>query len=341
MAFIEQNGGAHEIANALTIEGGSANGYTVLPATYSLNGGTLSAGLIELNADQGDSVFVQSNGTTSAGTVYAHSLGYYSSDNTMVTLAGGTLSCSNYTTVDGGATLNQSGGALIVSSLLDFGGSRDVGGPAGTIYGRYTFTGGTLTASNIKISGDWVIGDSAVPNGISNPGFFSLSHALHIGNATEQLGRFILPSNAVIDLAGSASRLSFANSSGETWAGGATLVISNWNGNPSGGGVEQLRFGNDQSGLATAQLNQIQFRIGPDLYSAKILNTGEIVPDRLILPSVSFSRQGNNLVLTWPQGWTLQAATNVPGPYFDIQGATSPYTIDTTPMPQQFFRLRQ
>lgn len=340
MAFIEQNGGAHVVTNSLAIIGGSANGYTVLPATYNLNDGTLSAGLIELGADQGDSVFVQSNGIANAGTIYAHSVGYYSSDNTIVTLAGGTLSCSNYTTIDGHATLNQSGGALVVSNLLDLSGFRNIGG-AFFYYATYTFTGGTLTASNINMSGDWFIGDSAVPNRISNPGFFRLSHALHIGNAVEQLGRFILPSNAVVDLAGSASRLSFANSSGEAWGGGATLVISNWNGSPSGGGAEQLKFGTSQSGLTLAQLSQIQFRIGTNFYSATILNTGEVVPGQLISPSVAFSRQGNNLVLTWPSGWFLQSATNLLGPYSDVSGATSPYTVNTTAAPQQFFRLRQ
>src|SRR4030095_13089296 len=118
----------------------------------------------------------------------------------------------------------------------------------------------------------------------------------------------------------------------------ANLVVANWNGNPSGGGAEQLKFGTSQSGLTTQQLSQIQFQTGSNFYSAKILNTGELVPDRLTSPKVTFSKQGNNLVLTWPSGWTLQNATNVIGPYFDISGATSPYTYDTTLRPQQFFR---
>jgi hypothetical protein len=336
-ATLEQNGGTHEITNSLSITGGAHNGYTVNPATYRLNDGTLSARLIELYATPGDSVFVQSNGIANAGTIYSHSEGFYGSHNTIVTLAGGNLNCSNYTTIDGGGSLNQSGGALVVSNLLDFGGSRDIGY---IIYAHYTFTGGTLTASNINISGDWFIGDGT--NRISNPGFFSLSHALHIGDATEQLGRFILPSNAVIDLVGSASRLSFANSSGEAWGGAATLVISNWTGNVFGGGTEQLKFGTNQSGLTPAQLSQIRFRAGypPDFYSAKILNTGEVVPDHVLPPSLAYSQQGNNLVLTWPAGWILQSATNVLGPYSDVSGATSPYTVDTTTGQHEFFRLR-
>src|SRR5205823_1618786 len=184
----------------------------------------------------------------------------------------------------------------------------------------YNFLDGTLIASNINLGGNWIIGDSSVPNRISNPGFFSLSHTLQLGNAVEQLGRFILASNATIDLAGSASRLSFAKSSSEIWAGGATLVIADWNGSLSGGGAEQLRFGTDQSGLTPAQLTQLWFALGnpSQLYSAKILSTGEVVPDHLIPPSVAFSRQGNNLVLTWASGWSLQSATNVVGPYFDV-----------------------
>jgi hypothetical protein len=334
-----QNGGSHIITNRLLIVGESPNGFTIDPAIYNLNGGTLSAGVIELDANAGDSVFVQSNATTSAGTVYAHSLGYYSSHNTIITLGGGSLSCSNFTTEDGGGRFDQSGGALVVSNLLAFGGFRDLG--AGyTMFGRYTFTGGTLTANNISITGDWIIGDSAT-NRISNPGFISLSHLLQISNAVEQLGRFILASNAMIDLAGSASRLSFANSSGESWAGAATLVVLNWNGNPSGGGGEQLKFGNNHSGLTAAQLSRILFQAGSSFYSAKILNTGEVVPNQLIGAPVAFSKQGNNVVLSWPSGWVLQSATNTVGPYFDISGATSPYGYNTTLGPQQFFRLRR
>src|SRR5437762_4180755 len=61
------------------------------------------------------------------------------------------ICCSNYTNVDGGGQLNQSGGALIISNLLDFGGFRNAG-LLYPLYGRYTFTGGTVTASNINMT---------------------------------------------------------------------------------------------------------------------------------------------------------------------------------------------
>ena len=134
------------------------------------------------------------------------------------------------------------------------------------------FMGGTLFASNIFVGGNWIIGDSSVANRITNPGTCSLSQTLQISNAVEQLGRLIVATDSTIDLAGSASRLNFANSSGETWAAGTILTITNWNGNPAGGGAEQLKFGTSQSGLTSAQLSQIRFSSSSNLYSAKILN---------------------------------------------------------------------
>jgi hypothetical protein len=334
---IEQNGGTHIVTNTLSLIGGAQNTSNIKPAEYHLNGGTLSAGTIDVNGNQGDANFIQSSGTASAGTFTVHSVGFMASFNSSATLSGGMLSCSNFTLDDGHGSLNQSGGALVVSNLLTIGGFRDL---AVKFYGHYTFTGGTLTASNINITGDWIIGDGST-NRISNPGFISLSHTLQIGNAVEQLGRFILASNATINLAGSASRLSFANSSSATWNGAATLVVTNWNGNPSGGGAEQLKFGTSASGLTAAQLNQIRFQISSNLFSAKILGTGEVVPDQAIGTSLTFSKQGSNLMLTWPSGWTLQSATDVRGPYLDVEGATSPYTVDTTVGSQGFFRLLQ
>jgi hypothetical protein len=43
-------------------------------------------------------------------------------------------------------------------------------------------------------------------------------------------------------------------------------------------------------------------------------------------------------VLSWSGTFKLQSATNAPGPYTDVPGATSPYTNDLL-LPQQFFRL--
>ncbi len=104
-----------------------------------------------------------------------------------------------------------------------------------------------------------------------------------------------------------------------------------------------MKFGTDQSGLTPAQLSQLRFNVSSNVYSARILDTGEVVPAGLVVarPSIAFSQQGNDLVLTWPSGWVLQSVTNVLGPYSDVSQPNMPYTIDPTLAPQQFFRLRQ
>ena len=54
--------------------------------------------------------------------------------------------------------------------------------------------------------------------------------------------------------------------------------------------------------------------------------------------TLSFTRSGNNLVLSWPQG-TLQSASQVTGPYTDMTGVSSPYSAPLSG-PQKYFRVR-
>ena len=55
-------------------------------------------------------------------------------------------------------------------------------------------------------------------------------------------------------------------------------------------------------------------------------------------PLTGFSNGGSNLSLAWPVG-VLQQSTNVTGPYFDVPGATSPYTVPFTNA-AGFFRVK-
>jgi hypothetical protein len=65
------------------------------------------------------------------------------------------------------------------------------------------------------------------------------------------------------------------------------------------------------------------------------------VPNTVVArPTLSFTRDGNNLILNWSGAFTLQSAANVTGTYVDVSGATSPYTNDVTMATQQYFRLR-
>jgi len=340
-----QTGGINVITNQLYLLGIERHLADLRPGIYQMNGGTLSVPVIAIDSYGS---FVQSNGFTSVANTI--NLGEHGEFRWHSDIAGGTLACHDVSSSGTGSDLNQTGGTFIVTNLLSFGGS--VINPGGLSVARFTFSGGILYASNIAIATEWFIGPSAATFRIANPGYCRLSGVLQFDSTDpsltgfvtyENLGRFILASNAIINLPGDHGKLNFANSSAGTWNPSAILVISNWTGNASGGGNEQLRFGTDASGLTPAQLNQIRFRavFPPDFYSAKILSTGEVVPDQVIPPSLATSRQGNNFVLTWPAGWSLQTATNVLGPYVDVSGATSPFTNDISADPQRFFRLRQ
>ena len=324
---ITHNGGTHIVTNTLSVEGGNTHGQTIREAAYRFNGGTLSARTISLSGRQGDALFIQSNGVAQAEVIQsAGSPDWYFGAS--VTLAGGTLKSSSVLSgIRSG--INQYGGTFVVSNTLDF--------------GAYLFLGGTLTASNINVGGSWVIGSSSGMRRITNSGTCSVSGTLQISNAVEQLGRFTLSGDGTIDLAGTASRLSFANSSGQGWAGGATLVVANWNGNPSGGGAEQLKFGTSQSGLTPSQLSQIRF-VNPagmpaGTYSARILATGEVVPGPASAPTLGMTRSSNRMVMSWTGNYQLWSSTNLSGPYTAINGATSPYTNSFTG-PRRFFYLR-
>jgi hypothetical protein len=56
-------------------------------------------------------------------------------------------------------------------------------------------------------------------------------------------------------------------------------------------------------------------------------------------PLLSYTRSGNNLVLTWNGAFTLQSSTNVTGTYVDLPSATSPYTNSIGAEAQRYFRL--
>lgn len=56
-------------------------------------------------------------------------------------------------------------------------------------------------------------------------------------------------------------------------------------------------------------------------------------------PTLSFTQQGSNLILTWVGAFPLLSATNVTGPYAPVSGATSPYTNNTASAMQQYFGL--
>ena len=118
-----------------------------------------------------------------------------------------------------------------------------------TLSGNNTFAGRlTVEAGTVALGSDAALPASApltLAGGTVTCGTFA--------NAT---GALTLSGDATIDL-GDGS-LSFADSSGETWAAGATLNITGTDSLPT----RTLRFGTDSSGLTPAQLKQIRYNGG-------------------------------------------------------------------------------
>jgi hypothetical protein len=209
----------------------------------------------------------------------------------------------------------------------------------------YVLAGGTLSAPIIQVDS----GNSFRHAGgtLANGGILILSAgswneqtagqqfgALQLGANTSLSG-----TNALILPPGSNGLLQFADSSGLTWSNQLTLNILNWNGSLQGSGRHRVIFGNNSNALTAQQLSQISF-INPDgqsgTFPAQILSTGEIIPSRLLLAQETTRK----LVLQWPSDSTLQSATNLSGPWQDVNPGTSSYTNFLTD-PEQFFRLRQ
>jgi hypothetical protein len=60
----------------------------------------------------------------------------------------------------------------------------------------------------------------------------------------------------------------------------------------------------------------------------------------IINPAVtaSISTSGDGITITWPTG-TLQYADDLSGPWYDLTGTNSPYSVPATGL-QQFFRIK-
>ncbi len=117
------------------------------------------------------------------------------------------------------------------------------------------------------------------------------------------------------------------------------LLIHNWKGSAKSPGRDQFYIDN-ADGHTTSRLRSITF-INPDgyppgNYTAYRKASGEIVP--LDRPEITFTREGNRMVLTWPEGYQLYSGDKVTGPFeaVDAQSGWSAAFSD----PQRFFLLR-
>lgn len=334
-----QSGGAHLVDGVLTVAGQEERAFERVYAGYSLSNGLLRAR--SLNVDFAR--FWQAGGTNDiAGDLVLHRDGvavssYY--------LSGGRL--NTYNTIvnpsyHGGLT--QSGGIHTVIGRLDLPGPASPFTIGPSVPVLYVLSGGQLIVDDIRVSTNAIFRHTG--GTINQSGVLTLAGGNWESAAgNHQLGILVLgaaPTNSSLTLSNSATTLRFTSSGLVAWASDARLIIQNWRGSTNGGGLHRIIFGAGPSGLNAQQLAKIRFRNPLGLpagdYAARILSTGEIVP--VPRPPVSYTKNGNQLTLQWPAGWTLQTATNISGPFSDVN-ASSPYTYSTASGAQRYFRLRQ
>jgi len=238
-----------------------------------------------------------------------------------------TETISNNLTLGNSATFGSSAGPLILSGNLTNTGYLTTVGGAGNVTlngvisgaGGLTMSGsGTLTLSGSNtFTGTLSVNAGTLALGNNNRIADSVNVALFGGKfATagygETVGTLALNANSMIDFGSGSSVLHFGNSSGVSWSAGATLLVTNWNGSYSGGGIDQLYFGSGTNGLTAGQLAQINFVDGYGIRPARVLVTGEVVPG--ITADMAVTVNGTNNVYAAGNLTYTVSVTNA-GPY--------------------------
>jgi hypothetical protein len=313
--MFRQVGGTLFLPNGLNLLNASGHG------AFELHGGNASMPSLVVS-NGGD--YVQYGGTNQVAgdiTVYSRGLSIY----------GGRLSSVNTGIAEGGLIYQDRGYQGMATN--------EISGVL-SILGSYALVEGGLSVNGIYLRGNLTISfldyqGVPTPAVLNNTGLINFGGALYVSSSQSSMGQLGLSANGTISLDTHPLTLRFADSHALNWDLSSTLTIEGWNGSYSGNGSHQLYFGSSAAGLTSQQLARIKFSISGGLYSARILATGEVVPEIL-----AASRSGKMLTLTWGPGWTLQSSTNAAGPYQDVPGATSPRTISMDKS-REFFRLRQ
>lgn len=317
-----------------TLNAGNLSAATMqLDGYYSQNGGTaLVAGDIVVGGADWEARLVVNGGELRSHSVSVtsyHSGGYRQTGGRHVIDTELTVSRVYQDPWYNGCILG--GGELLVSNI--------VLNPSAT----FTKTGGVLAASSLL----------TVTNG-----------NLNIGGGRQQFGRLNLQAAAAFQtnstvylLVNDATILAFENSSQVPWASSATLTIVNWKGSWTGGGTHQVFFGSSSAGLSPAQVAQILFQdplgLAPGLHHARMLQTGEIVPDGVpptgsVPPKLALLRQSDGTLQITVQGqpsdsygidsssnlfdWTRWTNMSTP------QGTASVIDLDVTNALRRFYR---
>lgn len=336
-----QNGGTLLVTGAVSITEAEVAADTYYEGSFNMNGGQMSANSLSVDG------FYHQNGGTNI----------VSGDFTMPGNVEGVFSMSAGLLAANTLTVNPSwlgsfdfsGGTLIVSNQLSIGGN--------TLPEWYGFEGGgQLIVSNLSLAPQALF---TCENGtIIQSGTLTIASAsIYAGSGSTQFGRLELSSNgntnSILSMPAGSSLVRFAISSGEVWSNGVSLMIENWSGSPYGGGQQQIIFGNSSAALTPQQLAQIQFQnptgFVSGTYPAKILSTGEIVPDSVapLAARLGLRPEADGMQLTLQgvsgSNYTIEVSTDLVHwstwcSQMDTNGTFSVTDTNTANCPARFYR---
>ena len=135
--------------------------------------------------------------------------------------------------------------------------------------------------------------------------------ALNFNGNSDTLGTLNVAGSTTANiLLGGNGIVQFNDSSALTW--GADLYVKGWGGTPStGGGANELLFGSGSAGLSSAEVAQTFFSnpsgVPTGFYNAKILGTGEVVPNIIVTePAIEWSGETDTPMTTFGDGSLVQ-----------------------------------
>lgn len=342
--FFQQFGGTLIITNTLSSWGDYINNDPTWSAgTYQLNGGLLKAGAMALA--NGYNQYGGTNIITGDITVGSF---FYGDE---LWLQNGLLAANNLTAqVDG---VRQIGGIMIITNQLTIDGDGTMAyfGP------DLDVTGGELIVSNIDVErGNFAISGTI----LKQTGTLTLGQTSSLlpGSGTYTFGP-LSPDGSVALGTNMDCQIHFADSSSQPWS---VLIVKNWSGSIYGGGAQQIIFGSNSAALTSNELSHIEFwspaglppsSLPAGIYLARILSTGEIVPDTgapLPLKMVVGGALSNGAMPLSIQGdigqkYEIDVSTDLVNwiVWTDQSNSTGTISItdsDATNFPQRFYRAR-